>query len=440
MRISSGMIYDAGVSSINRQLSDMIHLQQQMATGRRILTPSDDPVASAAALEVSQAVDITAQYTKSQGNASSSLGLAETQLQSASDLMVEVRSLAVSAGNGVLSNSDRQSIATQLRASFDQLLGIANSKDAGGQYIFSGYMGNTIPFVGSVENGVSYFGDDGQRSLQVSPSQQVAISDSGNTLFNRGSSGNGVFSTDYNHANTGNAVINAGSVVDPGKWSSASNSGNLEVRFWQDTAGSIGSPNATYYDLIDASAVPPVSLFAGTPATTGGPTNTFTHAYVPGQAISFNGLAAPYNDFGVNVSILGAPASGDSFSIKSSVGQSVFTTLQNLIQSLENPVAAGGSGTARLSNNIASAITNIDQANQAFLSVRSGIGARMVEIDSLKSVNESLSLQYQQVLSNLQDIDVTKTYSDLTRTQAQLQAAQQSFVKVANLSLFNYIS
>ena len=71
MRISSGMIYDAGVSSINRQLSDMIHLQQQMATGRRILTPSDDPVASAAALEVSQAVDITAQYTKSQGNASS---------------------------------------------------------------------------------------------------------------------------------------------------------------------------------------------------------------------------------------------------------------------------------------------------------------------------------------------------------------------------------
>lgn len=439
MRISSGMIFDAGVTAINRQASDMLHLQQQLATGRRILTPADDPVASASALEVTQAADITKQYAKAHDNTASALAVAETQLQSASDILTEVRTLAVYAGNGSLSNSDRQSIAMQMRSSFEQLLGIANAKDASGQYIFSGYMGNTTPFAGSVENGVSYFGDDGQRFLQVSPSMQLAVSDSGNTLFNRISNGNGVFATRYNTNNNGDGVIDVGSVIDSSKWHSINNSGNHEVRFWVDAAGTIGPTNTTYYDLVDVAANPPVSLFTGGPATAGGVTNTYTHKYVAGQAISFSGLAAPYDDFGVNVSITGTPASGDTFAVQTSSSQGVFDTLSDLVIAVERAVTNGTNGMARLANDIASAIGNLDQANQKILTVRSGIGSRMNTVDSLKSVNSSLSLQYQEVLSQLQDIDYTKTISDLTRTQTQLQAAQQSFVKVSQLSLFNYI-
>lgn len=440
MRISSGMIFDAGVTAINRQASDMLHLQQQLATGKRILTPADDPVASATALEVSQSVDITKQYAKAQDNAAAALAIAESQLQSASDVVTQIRTLALYAGNGALSNADRQSIATQMRAGFEQLVGLANSKDASGQYMFSGYMGNTMPFAGSVENGVAYFGDDGQRFLQVSPSMQLAISDSGNALFNRVSNGNGVFVTNYDSANSGSGVINGGSVIDSTKWRSPDNSGNLEVRFWVDSAGTIGPANTTYYDLVDAAANPPVSLFTGGPATEGGVGNTYTHKYVAGQSISFSGLAVPYDDFGANVTITGAPASGDKFSVQTGSSQGVFETLRQLILAIERPVTAGTNDMARLANDLASAIGNIDQVSQNFLAVRSGIGSRMNTADSLKSVNESVSLQYQQVLSNLQDIDYTKTISDLTRTQTQLQAAQQSFVKVSQLSLFNYIS
>ena len=63
----------------------------------------------------------------------------------------------------------------------------------------------------------------------------------------------------------------------------------------------------------------------------------------------------------------------------------------------------------------------------------------MAEIDSLSSINEDLNLQYQQTLSELQDLDYAKSISDLTRKQTDLQAAQQSFVMMSKLSLFNYL-
>ncbi|MBP9712245.1 MAG: flagellar hook-associated protein FlgL [Sterolibacterium sp.] len=439
MRISTNMIYEVGVGAIGRQTSQMLQTQQQLATGRRVLTPADDPVASAGILETSQGVALTKQYTAALDNTSDTLALAESQLQGAGDLLIQVRTLAVQAGNSSLSNSDRQSIATQMRASFEQLMGIANTRDASGQYIFSGFQGNTQPFAGTVNEGVAYAGDDGQRFLQVSPSQQLAVSDSGNEIFNHVPSGNGVFATDYGAANVGTGIVNGGNVLVPSQWQSPNNSGNLQVSFWTDTAGQNGPPNTTYYDLVDAAANPPVSLFTGTPPVPGGPTNTYSHAYVAGQPISFSGLAAPYNDFGVTVTISGKPASGDSFSVKSSSGQSVFATLGRFIKALERPLSGATDDTTRLGNEVASMLGNVDQAHQSLLTTRAAIGARMGTADALQSVNGDVSLQYQQTLSRLQDVDVTQAISDLTRLNTQLQAAQQSFVKISQLSLFNYL-
>jgi len=152
MRISTGMIFDAGVASINRQTSSLLYLQQQVANGRRILKPSDDPVAAARALEVRQSRDVMAQFKTNHNNANSALGLAEAQLTSSTDLITRVRELAVQAGNTSLSANDRQSIAFELRARFSELTGIANATDGNGQYLFSGFMGSTKPFGGTVED------------------------------------------------------------------------------------------------------------------------------------------------------------------------------------------------------------------------------------------------------------------------------------------------
>lgn len=440
MRVSTGMLYQAGVTTLNKQNADMLQVQLQLATGRRVLTPADDPVASVGILETSQALDLNDKFSKSHDSANSTLAFAETQLKGAEALLLNVTSLAVKAGNGTLADSDRAAIALKLRANFNELLGIVNAKDSSGQYIFAGYMGNTQPFIGTVENGVDYYGDDGQRELQVSTAQKVAVSDSGNSIFNKVMNGNGVFVTDYGGTNSGSGVINAGSVTNANLWRGSSNSGNLEIRFWEDHAGQIGEKGLRYYDLVDVAETPPKSLFTGADSVAGGALNSYTHPYVSGQSISFENLAPPYNDFGANVIITGEPASGDSFSLKTSTSQGMFDSLQRLIKAIERPVTVGNNGNVRLTNEISSALRQFEQVNQNVTAARSAVGARMATIESLQSANADNKLQYQQKLSNLQDTDYNKAISEFLRNQTQLQAAQKAFANTTQLSLFNYVN
>ncbi len=444
MRISTGMIFDAGVSSINKQTSSLLHLQQQVASGRRILSPSDDPVAAARALEVTQSQDVTAQFKLNHNNANSALGLEEAQLSSASDLLARIRELAVQGGNTALSHSDRLAITFELRARFDEMVGIANASDGSGQYLFSGFMGSTKPFGGTVDsivsgNEIAYQGDDGQRRLQVSPTRFLEVSDSGNDVFKRVRNGNGYFTTNYAAGNAGTAIIDAGSVTDPAAWNSLPTK-NFSVSFSVDNTV---VPPVTYYDIVDTD--PTSGTFGNSMLTGAAPVLPPTpgsgqRVYHSGQPIVLKsqGAESPF-DLGASVLVTGDPAAGDSFSLAPSSSQSIFATIGKLIGALESANTGSNASTAKLSNDIGFALTNLDQATDNILRVRAQIGSRMAEIDSISSVNEDLNLQYQQTLSQLQDLDYAKAISDLTRKQTDLQAAQQSFVRMSQLSLFNYL-
>jgi flagellar hook-associated protein 3 FlgL len=424
------MIFDAGVSSINRQTASLLHVQQQVAAGRRILRPSDDPVAAARALEVTQASDLVAQFKQNQDNASAALGLEETQLTSAVDVLGRVQELAVLGGTTSLSATARRGIATELRSRFDELLGIANSTDANGQSAFSGFMGATTPFGGSVDsilagNEIVYLGDDGQRKLQVSANRFIDTSDSGNDVFKRIRNGYGYFVADYAVGNTGTGIVSSGSVTNPATWNAVTTK-NVAIRF--TVTGAV-----TTYDLVDTVSGNSLLTGAAAPAPLAS-----QRTYQSGQPIILSQVGPPAFDLGASISVKGAPASGDSFSIAPSASQSVFVTLAKLIGTLEAPPGTPADD-AKYMNQIDFALTNIGQASSNVLRVRTGIGARMNELESLGSLNESLGLQYQQTLSNLQDLDYAKAITDLTRDQTNLEAAQKSFAKISQLSLFNYL-
>lgn len=448
IRISTGMIYDQGVRAINLQTASLLTLQQQVATGRRILTPADDPVNAARALVVTQSADVVQQFTTNQDNAKSALGVEEAQLTSVTEMFGRLRELMVQAGNDPLTANDRKSVAMELRARFDELMGIANSTDGTGQYLFSGYMGSTRPFAGSVDalvaaplNDVTYMGDDGQRTLQVSASRNLEVSDAGNDVFMRIKSGNGYFTTTYAAGNTGTGVIDAGNVTNPAAWNSlATNQKNLSVTFYVDDQV---SPPVTYYDLVDTNAA--TSLLTNVapvvPTLPIDPLTTPLRVYKDGEPIVFSGLTVTPPtpaDYGINVTVTGAPGDGDSFTLAPSTSQSLFKTLATLIGKLEN-----GPGTAadraKLATDVGSALTNLGQSEENILRVRAEIGTRGNEVDSLASANADLILQYQQTLSNLQDLDWAKALSDITRKQTELEAAQKSFTMTSKLSLFNYI-
>ncbi len=431
MRVSTGMIYSAGVASMQKQTASLLHTQQQLASGRRILTPADDPVAAARALGVEQAKGTNALYQTNQKTASETLGMEESRLAAVGNLIANVRTLAVQGGDGALSDTDRRSISAELRQRFDELLGYANATDGSGQYQFSGYMGDTKPFSGSVSTGVTYAGDDGQRQQQVSASRQVAVSDSGNDVFMRIRNGNGSFVTSVNVANAGTGVVDAGTVTDPALWNVAGNSKDFTVRFDVD---STINPPLTTYDLVDNASGN--SLLTGAPAAGSGP---YARTFTPGQAIVLKSQGAePAFDYGAQFILSGRPADGDTFDLDASTSQSLFATLGNLINALETSTGNVPANTL-LANRIGFALTDLDQAQDNLLRVRSGIGARMNEIESLAGAGEDLNLNYAQTLSRLQDVDYAEAITRLTQQQGYLEAAQKSFMNVSGLSLFNYV-
>ncbi|MDD5404648.1 MAG: flagellar hook-associated protein FlgL [Sulfuricella sp.] len=189
MRISTNTIFDLGIAGIQQQSSAQVKTQQQLASGRRILTPADDPVAAARVLEVSQSKAINQQYDVNTNSAASALGLEDGTLTSIENLIQSVRDVAITAGGPSMDGAALKNLAVGLTASYQQLLGLANTKDGNGQYMFSGYKGATQPFSETSPGNVAYNGDQGQRLMQISPSRQIAVSDAGSDVFYQNKNG-----------------------------------------------------------------------------------------------------------------------------------------------------------------------------------------------------------------------------------------------------------
>lgn len=397
MRISSNTIYNSNIAAMSQQQTRLMQTQQQVSTGRRFITPADDPVAAAQALSLSQSSAVNAQYTANRGAARHTLSLTESTLQSATSLLQDVRETAISAGNGAMGANDRQMIASALSGRLQALIGLANSTDGIGNYLFAGFQSKTQPFV-DTPAGVTYMGDDGLRQIQVNASRQMPSSESGADLFMRIKNGNGTFVVQGGVANLGSAVANSGNVAD----ATLLTGNNYQLTF-SVVAG------VTTYSVTNLSN-------PAAPVPTGVP-------YVSGQAINFDGM---------QFSIGGNPADGDTFTVGPSSNESVFKTMSDLIANLTNP-APGFSG------RLAYSINQVDRALESVLSSRSSVGVRLNELDALQVSGDDLGVQYQQSLSALQDVDYAKALSDLSQQQVYLQAAQKSFAKVTGLSLFDYL-
>ncbi|AYH43086.1 flagellar hook-associated protein FlgL [Azoarcus sp. DN11] len=308
MRISSSMIFDAGRNAMMQQSGSLLHTQQQLSSGRRILTPSDDPIGASRALEVTQSKSVNTQFQTNQGYAKDALAGLESNLGSITDILTYVRTRAVEAGNGAFSASEHQSIATDLEAQFNALLGIANSKDAAGDFQFAGYQsaqpafsgGAAVPSAGPAT--VTYAGDGGERSMQVGSTRVMPVAEPGSKVFM-------------------------------------------------------------------------------------------------------------------------ADATGKS---------QMFGAISDFITALRDPAS-------NVSTAVSKAIGDMDAALENVNTIRASVGSRMTELDSLGDLSAVQDQQYAGTLSRLQDLDYNEAITRFTQQQTVLQAAQQSYLRVTGLSLFNLL-
>lgn len=400
MRIATSQWFKQATAEMQARQVEMERFRHQVSSGKRLRSPADDPAAASRILALSQTLEATGQYQTNANAASSRLTQTESALDGVTNALQRVRELVIQGRNAPLGDAERGFIASELRQRLDEILGLANTIDGNGEYLFAGFQTGTRPFSMGADGEVSYFGDEGRRRLQIGAETTVADSENGLTVFMAIANGNGRFVAEPIGVHTGTGVINPGSVFD----AQAFQAHSFRVVF---TA-------ADSFDVINDSTG--VTVLAG-------------ESYVPGQAIRFNGL---------ETSVSGQPEAGDEFRVEPSGSQSMFATLNRLIGTLETP-HTDPRAVAAFGNVMDRGLAELDQALGRIIEQRAAVGSRLRGVDAQILLNENLGMQLTELRSQLEDADLAEAISGLNLAASTFQAAQLAFARIQQLSLFNFL-
>jgi flagellar hook-associated protein 3 FlgL len=184
MRISTSVYFSANLAAMQEKQAALFHIQEQIATHRRIVTPSDDPIGATRALQTARAVVLSENNLENIKKADIHIRTESTTLEAIRDVLENAKGIALGVG-GNPSTQERTSYANYLTQIYEDLRGYANATDSEGNYIFAGFKGTTPPFqqITGVSN---YQGDHGKRYVAISASRELQISDSGQDVFSVG--------------------------------------------------------------------------------------------------------------------------------------------------------------------------------------------------------------------------------------------------------------
>jgi len=301
MRISTAYIQQQSVDAMLAKQKQLADTQQQVATGTRLLSPSDDPVASVKILGLEREMSVNEQYIENATAAENKLSIAEGSLTSAVDILQRIRELAIQGLNDSNDANARAGIAAEMQELNEALVALANSKDSNGEYLFSGYQSFTESFD---PTSFAYAGDSGQRNIRIGSNYTVESSEAGDQIF---------------------VITNADTTT-----------------------------------------------------------------------------------------------------------QSIFATVQSFVDALNTNTVGTAPDDGEFLTNTSTAINSITAA-------RTRIGSRLNAIDQQRTINDDSIASLQTSLSDLRDLDYAEAVSRLSLQSTGLDAAQQAYVRVQGLSLFNYL-
>ncbi len=397
VRVPTLLASTQGVNLLTQLNRDLLLAQEQIATGRRIVTPADDPAGAARAVSFRESISQIQQFTRNAETVESRLQFSEQTLTAVVDVVQRTRELTIQAANSTQSNESRAAIAAELRENLKALVDLANTRDGAGRYLYAGFADRVEPFTAGA-GGIAYVGDDGQRSVRISENRYITDGDPGGAVFMAIPESNGVFTSEPAPGNTGSGIVAAQTVDD----AAAYDGGDYTVRFLA----------ADSYEVVDSASVV-----------------VATGSFTPGDSVAFNG---------VRLTVDGQPAAGDEFDLRAAGQQSIFATLEQLATALESG-SADQAGAAALASTLNRGLENLDQALSGMTDVRTAIGSRLLAIETQIDVNAEAELQTRSTLGDIEDIDYTEAATRLAQNLTALEAAQQSFIQIQGLSLFDLL-
>ncbi|MGB0693602.1 MAG: flagellar hook-associated protein FlgL [Pseudomonadales bacterium] len=399
MRLSSSQIYQQSVNIMLEQQAKLTEVDQQIASGKRILKPSDDPSATVQILNLNTEVLKLEQYSSNIDAARTQLSQTEEVLRQSGNVLQRARELLLQANNDTLDSNNRKAIAGELSSLKSQLVALANTRDATGEYVFAGFQVGTQPFSEEGKS-VVYAGDRAQRMTQVGSGIQMAVRDNGHEVFRNIRTGNGQFVVRADGSNTGGAVVKPTQI------------GPFVADSYTVSFSLVSADTPMTYQVTDS---------AGAVVAAGD--------YFEGEFIDVGGARLHFD---------GMPTNGDAFTVEPSDVRDVFATIQDAVDVLEG-FASGTTSTALLHNRLNEGLDNLDQSLSHLLDHRAGVGARMNSLDTQQDVHETNVLQLKESISSLEDLDYAEAVTELNLRLTALQAAQQAYIKIQNISLFQYL-
>ena len=409
-RLSTSLAQQNGIYNILQQQKTLNETQQQISSGKRILSPSDDPAGSIQLMDLSESLSRLEQFQDNLNYAQNRLSLSESTLSSVTDNLQRVRELAVQGFNSTNSATDKKSLALEILQRLDELVALANTKDANGDYLYAGFKSQTEPFSGSAATGsFSYNGDQGVRYLKVGENRTITDGNAGAEVFfdlqDKDGNAESMFATLYGLATdldnavpaAEEALLTLGTVPENGETLT------INSVVYEFNTGAATSPNV----LVDTSGSPTTDTVVERLRTAMGGDSTVTAVRTANQLLLTS----------------------------TTEGSGMLT----LTDGTSGGAAADITVTSSVSIPLFDHLDQLDTALGRILDVRAQLGARLNVLDSQNNVNQDFKLSIQTTKSEIEDLDMAEAISRFNLQIVSLQAAQQAFVKVQNLSLFNLL-
>ncbi|MBV8118469.1 MAG: flagellar hook-associated protein FlgL [Alphaproteobacteria bacterium] len=411
MQISTNEFLLGSLGDLLTQESNLSQLNRQIATGETMLDPSDDPAGAGQAIDLAGAINRLSYDAGNAQAATQDIQSGLSVLQQVSSLINQLRQVAVEGANGTNSAATQSALVTTAQSALQELVQLANSQDAEGNYIFAGTKTNAPPFASLANGQVVFTGDNGGNLLEIAPSVTVAAAVSGENIFANVPAGENGVAVTAAAANIGTAYVTVKGITGTSQLNSARLSGTqYEIVF---SAGVGGTLNYTVTGGIGA---PGSAGFISTSSTVA------SGSYTTGSDLQFGGL---------DIGITGPPAAGDQFFVNPAGTSSLFQTIQGLISAL-----GSASSTPQ---QIQNAIVNLDGAQTSILSAQATLGSNLAEIQGVQAADSTASTNDQAQLSTLQSANLPQAIANYSAGVTALQAAELVFSKIQNLSLFSVI-
>ena len=439
MRISTAWSQQLGVNAMLTQQAKMSKTQMQLSAGLKNLTPSDDPIAAARALDLQDTIDKTKQYQDNISTTRGRLNIEESALDTSENILFRVKELTIQAQNDTLNTNDRIAIKQEVDQLIEELAGAANTKNANGEFIFSGDLSGVPPFaLNPKTGGYVYQGGIDQRALQIGPERQVADGDLGFKVFenipsvgiDKNEDGmRSIFDTLQSLSDSLNGDFNG---------VSAEITGDRFLRYGLDYSAT-GNGATTFNLAADGGVTAEITL--NTPFT-----DLESMVTAINQQIANNPLPVAGSD--LSGSIL-ARSNGNRIEfVSNTTGAASSIKIEEVSGTFLQDAGFANNQTDNgadlpvdevFHNQLDDVLTDLDSTLDSFLQTRTSVGARLRALDDQESQNEKFILDTQTTLSDTQDLDYAEAISRFNLQQVSLQAAQQAFSRVQNLSLFNYL-